>query len=168
MAKEAWTPIGARFGELTVCSVILIGDHRYGICSCDCGNRTTVLLSNLKSGNSKSCGHNKPIANRRRLTTHGLSKTPIYRTWQSMKRRCFDSSHKDYRYYGGRGITVCDRWVKSFESFAEDMGPRPVGHSIDRIDNNRGYAPENCRWATPAQQTANRRPLKRGRLWVIG
>lgn len=81
----------------------------------------------------------------------------MYRTWQGMKRRCYNPKCSEYKYYGARGITICDRWLDSFDAFFADMGPRPVGHSIDRIDNDLGYAPENCRWATPGVQRRNQR-----------
>ena len=93
-----------------------------------------------------------------RPITHGMSGTPEYLAWQSMKRRCFNSNHKDYPDWGGRGITVCDRWLNSFENFLADMGSRPTAkHSLDRIDNDSDYSVENCRWATEAEQQNNKR-----------
>jgi hypothetical protein len=88
---------------------------------------------------------------------HGKANTPIYRLWKSMKNRCFNVNNKSYLDYGGRGITVCERWLK-FENFFADMGERPQGKSLDRINNNGGYEPSNCRWATSKQQVHNRRP----------
>ena len=89
--------------------------------------------------------------------THGMSKTPEYRAWIHMKDRCFNPNSKDYPNWGGRGITVCDRWL-NFENFLADMGSRPTTkHSLDRIDNDGDYSPKNCKWSTKAEQQNNRR-----------
>ena len=82
---------------------------------------------------------------------------PLYEMWRCMKRRCSDPSFRGYQYYGGRGITVCDRWKKSFLTFVADMGPKPPGHTIERIDNEKGYGPDNCKWATPRENCRNKR-----------
>lgn len=89
-------------------------------------------------------------------TTHGMSRTPLYRVWDSMVRRCTNPSHKKWRLYGGRGITICERWLK-FENFYADMGETPTGLTLDRIDNTKDYEPGNCRWATYSEQNKNRR-----------
>lgn len=120
------------------------------ICKCECGNTTTVFGSNLKAKRTKSCGClSKQIA-----TKHGYCGTSIYTIWQNMMKRCHTPTYRDYKYYGGRGIKVCDRW-HVFEFFLEDMGERPKGLTIDRINNDGNYCKENCRWSTWRQQTRN-------------
>ena len=115
------------------------------------------ILANLKSGRSKSCGClQKEIASKM-LRQHGKSHTSTYRIWLSMNRRCENENHVAYKNYGGRGITVCPRWKESFENFLEDMGERPANMQIDRINNNKGYFLENCRWATVSENNFNRR-----------
>jgi len=106
------------------------------------------------------------IGKKHGATANG-KRTPEYRTWISMRHRCINKAHKDYHHYGGRGITVCDRWVDSFENFLADMGERPDGYSLDRIDNSKGYSPDNCRWATKIQQANNRRPKKTAPMYTM-
>lgn len=89
--------------------------------------------------------------------THGMSRTKTYTTWRAMKKRCYDTKAQSYSDYGGRGITVCERWLESFINFLEDMGTRPTGTQLDRIENDKGYAKENCKWSTPIQNSNNRR-----------
>ena len=130
---------------------------------CDCGTVTTVFLKHLRSGASQSCGClSRERASERRgaanpMTTHGLTRTPTYETWRSMLGRCLNLNAPSARHYSGRGITVCERW-RTFENFLADMGVRPYGRTLDRIDNDGNYEPGNCRWATPKEQRANQRP----------
>ena len=124
---------------------------------CCCGSLLIVAGKNLQSGRNQSCG-----CQRRPFTTHGLAYEPIYHIWRSMLARCYNPNHKSYSNYGGRGIKVCREWRGSVQAFAEYMGPRPTpDHSLDRYPNNDGnYEPGNVRWATWAQQAANRRTAR--------
>ena len=136
------------------------GDHQKNVlCRCICGKEKTVRLTTIKQGKSKSCGCKKNPATgiKSGVYKHGKSQTAEYRSYRAMIGRCYDKKNDSYEYYGGRGIKVCNRWLK-FENFYEDMGDRPKGKSIDRFpDVNGNYEPSNCRWATLSEQNKNRR-----------
>lgn len=148
---------GQRFGALRLVSASdKRGDRNrlYGVFVCNCGKRAELAVSRVTRGIRTHCGC---LANTTPNLIHGMRGSPAYSSWQAMKARCLDPDNKDYPRWGGIGITVCDQWVNSFEAFYKDMGPRPTGTTIDRIDNTRGYEPGNCRWATATVQQSNRR-----------
>lgn len=126
---------------------------RTALFKCVCGNTFETAISSVKSGCTKSCG----CLFKKATTRHGLAKTTEYSSWHSMITRCNDPNYEYYHRYGGRGIKVCERWLNSVENFLEDMGPKPSkNHSLDRIDVDGDYCPENCRWATYKEQSNNK------------
>ena len=134
-------------------------------CKCDCGKETFVSSDNLRSGNTTSCGCLQKERASETKTIHRQSYSSEYRAWQNMKARCYNPNNKYYKNYGERGIEVCDRWKDSFENFFEDMGPKPSSkHSIDRIDVNGNYEPENCKWSTDQEQARNKRNQRDAKL----
>lgn len=149
---------GVRFGLWTVVS---LHDHRihpkWNV-RCECGNEKVVKGRILVAGKSRSCGCQTRQMIGAAFRKHGLSGDPLHHLWRGMIARCHDSRGKSFENYGARGIEVCARWRTSFEAFRDDMGPRPSRlHSVDRIDNDKGYGPDNCRWATAGEQARNRR-----------
>ena len=153
--------IGRRVGKLTVLSFAYVGVDRQRrfLCVCDCGKKVTVRSNGLSSGRTKSCGCLR--FENEQNKTHGMSSKSnrTYRIWANMRDRCNRPANPAYKYYGGRGISICERW-NDFAKFIADMGTAPPDRSIDRIDNNRGYEPTNCRWATALEQGRNRRNVK--------
>ncbi|MGH8142446.1 MAG: AP2 domain-containing protein [Steroidobacteraceae bacterium] len=135
------------------------------LCRCDCGTERVVLAASLIHSRSSSCGCRKSLLLAALHTKHQALGTPEHNSWRAMRERCLNQKHVGYPDYGGRGITVCDRWANTEDGFAHflaDMGPKPgPGYSIDRIDNARSYEPGNCRWATAKEQVANQRPRRR-------
>lgn len=150
--------IGDKNGRLTLLEVVPMvkGGNRKGIFLCDCGNTTSAVISHVKYGRTKSCGCLRKDVAAKKGTKHGMHGTGTYGTWTAMIARCENPNNMHFDYYGGRGISVCERW-HDFISFYEDMGERPEGMTLDRINNDAGYSKENCRWATQAEQVINQR-----------
>ena len=141
--------------------------HRYsfGVYECQyCGKEFEAMTAHIKSGNTRSCGCQKGG------NTHGLSHNQFYQTWYDMKYRCYNTMSKDYKHYGARGITVCEEWldVTNFVAWCEETYPNIKGYSLDRIDNDKGYSPENCRWADKSTQVINQRIRRTNTSGYVG
>lgn len=157
--------IGKRFGRLLVVeasdSYIQPSGKKKSMwkCKCDCGKEILVTGGNLQNGHTQSCG----CFNKQRVSEtqskHRMCEDSAYSVWSGMLHRCTNTKSTNFKHYGGRGITVCDRWLE-FENFYADMGDKPEGMSIDRKDNNKGYSPDNCKWSTHTEQCKNRRSTR--------
>lgn len=162
MPSKNWDHlIGTAFGRWTVTAVRSItGSKAVADCTCLCGNTATKRINSLLTGNTKSCGCLKPESTRIRALRHGHTTgrkhSSTYDSWSAMIARCYNPANAKYSYYGGRGITVCDRW-RDFTLFLEDLGERPLGLTLDRRDNEKGYKLDNCAWASRKHQSNNRR-----------
>ncbi len=153
---------GAKYGRLIFLRLLPAqgaGKHRRSEWRCDCGAIIEAATSRVVNGYTKSCGCLGPELSRIRARTHGMRDSSEYRSWSAMRARCHNPRCKDYARYGAKGIRVCDEWRHSFQSFFDHVGRRPIGTSLDRIDPRRGYEPGNVRWATPHEQSRNRRDL---------
>jgi len=146
---------GQRFGKWTVVSYSHKNERgvHYWNCVCDCGTKRAVTAGALSFGSSKSCGCGQLES----ATKHGMWGTPTWQSWEAMKKRCLNPKAVNYNDYGGRGLSICQEWVESFEAFLRDMGERPEGKTLDRIKNSEGYSKDNCQWSDIKTQQKNRR-----------
>lgn len=146
---------GQKFGrwEVIYYSHKNIRGEKYWNCRCNCGTVKAVSAASLVNKKSVSCG----CYHIEQVSSHGMTLTPTFKSWESMKQRCTNKNSPDYHNYGGRGITVCQRWINSFDNFLHDMGIRPKNMTLDRINVNGSYDPSNCKWSTYSEQNKNQR-----------
>lgn len=148
-----------KYGRLTAIRYLESRNkNAYWLFKCDCGNEKVTSTHSVRSGNTLSCGciHREQLVERNHK--HGLRSIPEYSIWLVMKDRCLNKENKDFHHYGGRGITIHQSWIDSFEQFYKDVGPRPgKGFTIDRTENSKGYEPGNCKWVTQKEQCRNKR-----------
>ena len=148
--------IGKKFNKWTILDVVVHKEAAHYLIKCECGTESRNLAYKVINGSTKSCKFCAP-------KYHGYYATATNRSWSAARNRCNNPNNKNYDNYGGRGITMCERW-NNFENFLEDMGEKPFDMSLDRIDNNGNYEPKNCRWATRSQQMSNQQRHKKGQI----
>ena len=159
LGKRASDISGRTFGRLTAIAPVEMTKARMTkwLCICDCGSEVVTLIASLNNGNTKSCGCLQKEVVTQRNTTHGMCHSPEYGVWSALINRCRNPNDKGYKNYGGRGIDVCKEWY-SFDAFIVDMGERPYPEdTIERVNNNHGYSPDNCQWVTQKVQMRNTR-----------
>lgn len=174
MPKRIGDLTGQKFGRLTV--VRFYGQDKYKkftwMCECDCGNTSIVSGSELINGRILSCGCLRKERIIEAKTTHGMSHSEVYAEYRNMKNRCYNEQAHNYKYYGGRGIKMCDRWRDDIREFYNDVSSLPnfreKGYTLDRINNDGNYEPGNVRWATASEQMINRRPVTRTLIYEYG
>lgn len=165
--KSKLKKIGQKFGQWTILekaeNISKIKKQSYYRCQCDCGTIKNIFGGSLGK-TSKSCGCLRIVS----ITKHGMNKTPEHQAWSGMRQRCTNPNSPHYHRYGGRGITVVQEWMDSFEAFYRDMGKKPTGLTLERINNELGYFKDNCCWASRKKQARNRKRFKTGGSGIVG